>query len=299
MSNLILLLALMLPTILVVAVLFLYRALSRRDRRRSPLTFKVINQPGEGLRRQIAKHDDAIAEALTVVAMAGPTLFSAWLLVRIDRVVPDWSGIRFGWGDAFFALVLIVILAWATWKLIRHIRRRRRYREGLYAELAVAQRLYPLALHGVMAFHDFPADKFNIDHVVIGRGVVFCVETKSRKKPEAKVRESARVEYDGKRLAFPSHVETKPLEQAAHQAKWLQNFLSQAVGETVRVVPVLALPGWYIDDTKAPRRTDVIVTNAHAPNFMRSEGFGAAYGPEMRSRIAHVLMERYPGLADP
>jgi hypothetical protein len=36
--------------------------------------------------------------------------------------------------------------------------------------------------------------------------------------------------YDGTALKFPTWVETRPLEQAAGQPKWLSEYLSSAVG---------------------------------------------------------------------
>lgn len=215
----------------------------------------------------------------------------------MSRVVPDWSLVKFGAGDLLFALIGIFMIVWCTWRMIFHASQRRRYKQGLEAEQAVAQCLMRLMAEGMAVFHDFPADKFNIDHVVIGRGAVFAVETKSRKKPAAKGRESAKLSYDGKRLQFPTHSETKPLEQAAAQAQWLQKFLTSGVGETVRVIPVVALPGWYVEN-KA-QRPEVLVSNCHNPAFMTANSFGPEFDSAMRKRIAHVLVERYPTQASP
>ncbi len=162
------------------------------------------------------------------------------------------------------------------------------------AEMAVAQGLGGLAQEGAAIFHDFPADGFNIDHVVVGRSAVFAVETKSRRKPAGKGRESAQVVYDGALLKFPSCVETKPLVQAKRQAEWLQRFLASGVGEHVKVLPVLALPGWFVQNVAS--RSEVIVNNCKNPAFMTGEKFGPAFSDAMRKRIAHVLSERYPPL---
>lgn len=108
-------------------------------------------------------------------------------------------------------------------------------------------------------------------------------------------KESARVRYDGKLLKFPEHVETKPLEQAARQARWLAEFLTGATGHPVRVVPVLALPGWYVELT-APISTssnDVRVINPKAASFMRTVNFGPRLEDDQRRRIAWTLTKRY------
>lgn len=123
---------------------------------------------------------------------------------------------------------------------------------------------------------------------------VFAVETKSRKKPAENGKGSAKVIYDGKNLKFPTHVESKPVEQASYQAKWLEVFLSSCVGESVRVLAALTLPGWFIEGSG--QRRYVLVSNCRNPGFMIGEKFGTAMTDSLRKRIAHVLTERYPAL---
>ena len=94
------------------------------------------------------------------------------------------------------------------------------------------------------------ADRFNIDHIVVGPAGVFAVETKAKSKPTSEDRSAdAKVTYDGRCLHFPRWKETQPLEQAKNQAVWLERWLSSATGEPTPVRPVLALPGWYITRT--------------------------------------------------
>jgi len=148
---------------------------------------------------------------------------------------------------------------------------------------------------GALVFHDFPAGKFNIDHIVVGRSVVFAVETKSRRKPASTGKESAKVLYDGESLTYPGGIrEQKPIEQAQVQAEWLAKFLASGVGEQVRVIGVLALPGWYTPPTSG--RPTVLVNNCSNAGFMMSDRFGQAMPESMRTRIAHVLTEKYPEL---
>lgn len=291
MGNIILILSVALPVLVVLACLLMWRWWRNQDRRRSPLNLKVINLPGEGLRKRIAKHSDSFDEAMAMAVTAGPIVLSAWLIARMSRVITDWTKIRFGAGDAILGAFLVLLVAWSIWRLIRHAGSIRKYRDGLVAELAVAQCLAPLAAEGALIFHDFPGDSFNIDHIVVGHSAVFAIETKSRKKPADGGRDSAKVAYDGSRLKFPAHFETKPVQQTAFQAKWLEQFLASGVGEAVRVVPVLALPGWYIENLSA--RPEVFVSNCRNPSFMLSGKFGPLIDAGMRKRIAHVLSERY------
>ncbi len=43
------------------------------------------------------------------------------------------------------------------------------------------------------------------------------------------------------------------------QAKWLSSWLESATGEAVKVVPVISLPGWYVE-RKTPN-TEMFVVN--------------------------------------
>ena len=131
-------------------------------------------------------------------------------------------------------------------------------RAGIRAEQAVAQELAEMLAGRNRIIHDVQAKQFNIDHVVITPGGIFAVETKSRLKPAAgQGSEAAKVFYDGKGLKFPGWMETEPVEQARRQADWLARHLQAATGERLPVVAVLALPGWYVENTA--RITDDMV----------------------------------------
>lgn len=292
MEHLILLGAVFIPALLAIAGLLAWRCVRKLDKRRSPLTVQWMNLPGESLRKRIATDEEKLYEATGTMVAVGPILLSAWLLARLSQAGIDWGQLRFGTGDMVFVLVLALMMTWLLWKLIRHARRRRQALDGLHAELSVAHCLTPLIAEGAMVFHDFPADRYNIDHIVVARSAVFAIETKSRRKPGEKGRASACVRYDGRQLIFPKHVETKPIEQADYQANWLDRFLRSAGAEGVRVIPVLALPGWYVE--RPERRTRVIVNNCTNANFMMSDRFGVPMSESLRKHVAHLLSERYP-----
>ena len=123
-------------------------------------------------------------------------------------------------------------------------------RLGLDAEMAVGQELDQLMRKGAAVFHDVPGENFNIDHVVVAKEGVFAVETKGySKRNDLKGKGRAKVEFDGTTLRFPGWQTVEPIEQAERQAAWLSKWLSSAVARKVAAVPVLALPGWYVDRT--------------------------------------------------
>ena len=283
------LLSTLLPMALLVTAVFMFHFWQRRDGRRSPLRDKLHNGPGEQLRQELEKSSEQLDEALLTFALLGPFLLCAWALPQLD-----WSKVRFDLSAWILTIFSLATLVWTLCKTIRLLPRRQRLREGLAAELMTAQSLLTLTSKGCQIFHDIPAGKFNLDHVVIGTHAVYMVETKSRKKPPGKGKESATVTYDGKLLHFPDHVTDKPLEQARHEARWLAEFLRGAAGEAVPVVPVVALPGWFVSTSKDTYRADVIVLNPkyHAPFLDKRNG--APLSESLRNRVAYALVQRYP-----
>lgn len=285
------LLSALLPIALLLAAIFLFHYWQKRDGRRSPLCEKLHNGPGEQLRRDLEKSDGALDEALMRFVLLGPFLLCAWALPQLD-----WPKVHFGIAEWVLTIFFVATLSWTLRNTLRLVARRQRLREGLAAELMTAQSLLSLASKGCQVFHDIPAGKFNLDHVVIGTHAVYMVETKSRKKPAGKGKLSATVEYDGKMLRFADHATAKPLEQARHEARWLAEFLRGAAGEAVQVVPVVALPGWFVSTGKDAHRSDVVVLNPkyHVPFLDRRNG--APLTESLRTRIAYALTQRYPAL---
>jgi membrane protein implicated in regulation of membrane protease activity len=280
------------PVLLLVAALFVWRWLQRRDDRRDPVNMKVLRGAGDGVREKLSQHADSFDSSLILALLIGPSFFVAWAQRWMTKHGFSWSTYSPGWFDLLLICIAMGTLIVCFRQLVKHASAARNYRQGLAAELATAQCLNQVMAEGGLVFHDFLGDGFNIDHIVVGQSAVFAIETKSRLKPAQGGKDSARLTYDGVRLAFPMHTETKPIEQARRQAEWLARFLASGVGEPVRVVPYLALPGWFVEN-KVPR-PDVLVGNPRNPMFMVRDGFGPALGEAMKRRIAHVLSEKYP-----
>lgn len=211
--------------------------------RRSPLTVDLLRSPGYTLREQLDDLRSDVGSEITVLAFIGmmPLAFFYVQSRLMERMPALWVHVV-----VFTAATLFIV--YRVRLLLRQSIRMDKLRLGLDAELAVGQELDQLMRQGAAVFHDFPAEKFNIDHVVVSRGGVFAVETKGRPKPkDMEGREAAMVRFDGRALAFPKWTETKPIEQAERQARWLQDWLSKAVGEPVYVTGAVALPGWFVE----------------------------------------------------
>jgi hypothetical protein len=188
------------------------------------------------------------------------------------------------------AMVLVVLIYCAR-RMSHYIDRRHRLQLGYDAELAVGQELNHLMLRGCRVYHDFPAGRCNIDHVVIGPGGVIAVETKGRaKRDQGGGSAEAKVIVNGEYPRFPYFRDRNFVKQARRQAEWLEKWLSGAVGQAVTVRPALALPGWFVETVKA---SDVIVINGKNPFSLANPKFTRNTLSEERiQRIAHQLEQR-------
>lgn len=279
-----------LPMLFVLGALSLVRYWEKRDDRRSPLTEKLLHGPGQQLRRELEKSDESMDTVLIALIISGPLLLSTWALPQVV-----WTKVAFGPTEWTLAFLFVGVVVWAIHRSIGLRAKRIRLREGLDAELMTAQLLLPLAGKGCQVFHDIPAKDFNLDHVVIGPYAVFMVETKSRKKP-GHGKQSAQVKYDGRALHFPDHVSSKAVDQARAEADWLKKFLHGAAGDAVPVVPVVALPGWYVTYDREAGRSDVKVVNPKMHGIFVDKQNSAPLSESLRNRIAYALVQRYPAL---
>ena len=244
----------LIPFIIIIGTVFiaigavkLFRYRIARKGLRSPFTQKLERFPGQSLLKRL----DALNEEISIQTAA---LLSVPIAIYASYVSNLYFGNRpFNRTEAILAAVLAIgFLGTTLFKLRGFIQERRNIRLGYEGELTVGQTLNRLMLAGYRVFHDFPAEKFNIDHIVVGEKGVFAIETKTRSKRTTTNRQQdATVEYDGRALHFPNGTDIDMIAQAKRQSKWLGTWLSQAVGEEMTVRAVLALPGWFVKRTAA------------------------------------------------
>lgn len=280
-----------LPLALGVGLVLLQRRWQARQGRRLPITAKLLNGPGEQLRKMIENEDDEIVSGLLVLVLVVPYFLAVWALQHVEP-----AQLRFGLREGFFLLTASIMVVWGIRKVLVHGKRRRQMNEGLIAELFTAQELNRLMGQGCQVFHDVPGEGFNLDHVVIGPSAVYLVETKSfRKPPRGAGADHFKVGYDGSQLRFPDFFTSEPIEQASRQAAWLSQYLQRSLGRSVPVVATVALPGWWIEFGKARNAPEVRVFNPSGKGaaFM-AETRGAALESSFRALICQALSLRYP-----
>jgi hypothetical protein len=224
-----------------------------------------------------------------VLFLAGPICMMAILLPRVR-----WANLVMGWTDYFVVIVAVGSTIWALRDIVRCRRERRHWSNGMRGEMATAQSLDRLRSQGCEVFHDVPGDRGNIDHVVVTPNAVFAVETKWRSK-RGQGAASAEVWFDGKTLQFPGFRDTAAIEQASACAAELGRFLTGRTGEPVRVVPVVALPGWFVQNRPDASTSDTMAINPKMRGMLLKRP-GPPMQQAQRNRIANAIADRYPEL---
>ena len=216
-----------------------------KDRKkRLPFTQKILRPPGESLRVRLTDLDEKLNDRLVQLMLSAysPLLMAGLAALQGVRPTPGiWL---------FFAATAIVASTWSGYGLRNVFVLRRRCRLGFEGERHVGEALNQLMLAGYRVFHDFlitdkPGITWNIDHIVIGVNGVFAVETKTRRK--VKALDGAKVTIGDGCLEYPWGTDRCGLDQARDNAAWLSDWISKTFEKPIKVMPLLALPGWFID----------------------------------------------------
>jgi preprotein translocase subunit YajC len=236
---------------LILGVFLLTKWRRKRKGKRKGFEDLLLRSPGHSLCREIQDISEDINADFGTAFICLLFFYSGYL--NLTRATPVKNSMNF----LFWAIAILVIL-YLLYRIWANINRRAKKRIGLAGEIAAGEELNRLMLDGYHVYHDFPADRFNIDHVLVGSSGVFAVETKARSKgSRGKRTNAAKVIYDGESLIFPSCTTREPVDQAKAQAAWLSKWMSGAVGDPVKAKPMVTIPGWYIE-RKSPNCVAVL-----------------------------------------
>lgn len=200
--------------------------------------------PGQSLReRRYQLFDEQISDPLVMVLM-GFVIFVIECLHVFGKIVPS---------VCMGAVIFVLSLGVAIWKIRRWRRLRESYSRGEEGERLVAQAIeHDLLPLGYEVFHDLQLEKdgriFNIDHLLIGENGVFAIETKNYTKPK---KGSPEVRYDGEKLVWAGKKRTSDEEiaQAKSAATSAKNLIEEVSGFKVFVKPVLCVVGWFVQSS--------------------------------------------------
>ncbi|MCH7224644.1 nuclease-related domain-containing protein [Haloferula sp. A504] len=220
-----------------------------RKRYREPFHEGILRPPGWGC---LERREDALMETtglavgMMILAMLLPfVVFTgkpfAWVGVVLAGVPTGWFGFR---------------------RIRKLIGRARTERLGFLGECVVAEALAPLAAKGWRVFHDLPMEvdgkPFNIDHVAVGPGGVWAIETKSFSKSKLVEKGGDSLRVEGEVVVLPDGRRSQALKQARGAARALQVRCNGAEAPVKFVEPLVVLPGWTVNYPKgaAPQIRD-------------------------------------------
>jgi hypothetical protein len=261
----------------------LARQLSARGTK-LPFTKRYLRPPGEFLRMELDKLSDQLdSEIIFALGAAGGFGVGVyWLLVG------EFVG---GTIFLFAALGVFLLLFLRLGDLVDKIAD---HRLGFLGERAVGEELNQLLADGWSVFHDVPFQDnpgnkpFNVDHVVVGPGGLFAVETKARRKRTEKG--GHEVTFDGQLLQYPWGAEPWGLDNARTRADALGAWLSKSLQREVPVIPVLALPGWFV---RRKGRSELrVVSSGELQGVFRGEAAKARLDSQIVQAIKALLEAR-------
>jgi hypothetical protein len=218
------------------------------------LPISTLRSPCESTRQRIDRTNGEIA-AFAVAIGAIPLALYAALLSYVHFLF-----LNLGWMETgYFGILSAGFILYGTNKIRRLKARRRRLYIRYEGQMAVAQEVNRLIPEGHHVYHDFPTDRFHIDHIIVGPQGVFTVTTKVVPKPA--YRSKKNVILDGQRIVFGKKSDHRTLAYAAFQASWLAKWLLTATGEALAVQSILTMPGWGM---KTLRKSSVLAVEPSA-----------------------------------
>jgi hypothetical protein len=220
-------------------------------RKKNPIRNSPLPNPGTSLRNEAERIAYEIILPWIVLATFS-VMFAVWEWLQFFGLfnIHPWFVSTISLGICAIAVVQVI-------RLNPGLRRIRLARQGeIYVGQLLEQKLRPL---GYQVYHDVQDRDFNIDHVLIGPGGVFAVETKTISKSRA----DSRVTFsDSRMLVDGRELDRDPVVQATAEARTIARILCEYSGATWEVKGVVLFPNWYVD--RQPKQLDVWVLNEKA-----------------------------------
>lgn len=231
----------------------------KQPAKRSPIKDPPLRHPGQSIDE---RRSELLADKVFFpVIVAGFLVFFAALEAWRTYVSrpPLWMDVAF----AACAVVYAAVRITTVWPTLRALRLAR---DG---ERVVGQQLEDLRARGYQVFHDVMGTSFNVDHIIIGPGGIYTVETKTWSKPEG---QSPKVWFNGEDIKVDgTNIDRDPVVQAKAQAKWIRELLAESTGKIFPARAVILFPGWFVEATPGAYK-DIWVLNPKAfPEFLKNE----------------------------
>ena len=262
----------------------------RRSTSKPPQSEKLLRPPGYSLSERISERKDTLNDQMLWSFLSGGIGVGAIIVGLLSLVLPGRT----------VAATLALLSGIAALAISLHFARKLRVTNedidklhlGLRGEQAVGEMLTEAAEWGYRTYHDFVGDgPWNIDHVCVGERGVFLIESKARtKRPSTNPNlRDHEINVAGVALEFPTFTDTKSVNQALANARWLAKYLRDETGDTVFVEPLLVFPGWWVTLVSKERPVLVLTTKQLLPHLREQP---AKLDPKLVIRIRTALEKK-------
>ena len=219
----------------------------KKKKYRFPVEGRLRRLPGQSIREERERlFDDKVMGYL--FAFVGMWLLAGW------QWLYWWTGSKPSPG--FVTVVASIVTIYCAYRIWRLYPEFRNLNLGEKGERRVSEVLRTLRDRDYVTFDDLLLEGVNVDHVVVGPGGVFAVETKTFSisgKVSAGIDASGGLQFGGN-PAFKD-----PLKQARASAAMVSAELKRWMHREIWVNPLVVLPGWRIDPPKVD--TGVVILN--------------------------------------
>jgi hypothetical protein len=202
---------------------------------------------------------------------AGGGILGSLLAPRLDLLLSGFAAVVVGWGLRFQCSP--EASAW---------------RRGAAGERSTARLLDPLERHGWVVLHDLavPGSQANLDHLVIGAGGVFAIDSKQYR---------GRLQLDAFGKLWHGRY---PLAPALRAVSWEADQAAQVLPDPdVVVVPIVAVHGAQVPWGKVVTQGVPVVSAWRLPSMLRQ--LPAVLGPERVADLADRARVRFHAAAWP
>ncbi len=196
---------------------------------------------------------------------------SEYLILAIGSCfLAVWEWLR-RWFPSLFTPQLmtasaVIMTGYCAFRLLRVRREIRNLNQAEKGERRVSEVLRTLRDKDYVTFDDLLLGNVNIDHVVVGPGGIFALETKAYSIFGSGV---AGIAADGLLYLSTKPALGDPMKQARRSGALVSAEVKRWMQRELWVAPVLVLPGWRIDPPKT--ETKIVVTNEETlTEFFRS-----------------------------
>ena len=219
----------------------------KKKKGRPPVLGPLRRLPGQSVRDERDRLlDDHLLDYLVFA-------FCFWI-VAVWEWVRRW--LRFPFAAETLTVVALLITGYCAFRIFRLRKEIRNLNQAEKGERRVSELLSQLRRKRYVAFDDLIWPDSNVDHVLVGPGGIFAIETKAYS-----IFGNGSVGVDESGVL---RISTKPaigdlLAQAKAAAKKVANTLQERMRIGFDVTPVLVFPGWTLKRAKA--ETGVVVLN--------------------------------------